>query len=205
MSNTAKGTIASPPAPVRAGFAVRKASLADIPSLLALVNAFAARGIMLPRSEFEMAENIRDFSVIQLADRVAGCAALHFYTPKAAEVRSLAILPDLQGYGAGKALVSSLEREAQAFGVQDLFAFTYIPDFFRKMGFTSIERGELPLKAWKDCLRCPKFQCCDEVAVIKRIPAGQARVLNTRICGVSSALDSDPEPPVLLPVLRNPH
>jgi amino-acid N-acetyltransferase len=50
-----------------------------------------------------------------------------------------------------------------------LFAFTYVPEFFRKMGFFEVERGELPLKVWKDCLRCPKFQCCDEIAVLKAL------------------------------------
>ena len=95
--------------------------MADIPALLALINGFAARGIMLPRTAFEMAENLRDFSVVQTADRVSGCAALHIYTPKAAEVRSLAILPELQGCGAGKALVGVLEAEAQAFVLEEAF------------------------------------------------------------------------------------
>lgn len=178
--------------------------MADIPALLTLINGFAARGIMLPRTEFEMAENLRDFSVVQTAEGVAGCAALHFYTPRAAEVRSLAIQPDLQGSGAGKALLASLEAEAQAYGVEDVFAFTYIPEFFGKLGFTTIDRGELPLKAWKDCLRCPKFQCCDEVAVIKRIPQGQMGLPDDHIDGCALNLISESDSAVLLPVLRNP-
>jgi amino-acid N-acetyltransferase len=178
--------------------------MADIPALLTLINGFAARGIMLPRTEFEMAENLRDFSVVQTAEGVAGCAALHFYTPKAAEVRSLAIQPDLQGSGAGKALLASLEAEAQAYGVEDVFAFTYIPEFFGRLGFTTIDRGELPLKAWKDCLRCPKFQCCDEVAVIKRIPQGHMGLPDARIDGCALNLISESDSAVLLPVLRNP-
>jgi amino-acid N-acetyltransferase len=179
--------------------------MADIPGVLALINGFAARGIMLPRTEFEMAENLRDFSVIQVDGRLAGCAALHFYTPKAAEIRSLAITPGLQGGGAGKVLVQKLEAEAQAFGVQDVFAFTYIPDFFRKLGFSEIDRGELPLKAWKDCLRCPKFQCCDEIAVIKQLPALGVGVVDTHIRGVVSEDGLEGEPAALLPILRNPH
>ncbi len=179
--------------------------MADIPAVLALINDFAARGIMLPRTEFEMAENLRDFSVIETSAGLTGCAALHFYTPKAAEVRSLAIRPEMQGCGAGRALVESLEAEAEAFGVEDVFAFTYIPAFFQKLGFTSIDRGELPLKAWKDCLRCPKFQCCDEVAVIKQIRTDQTRVSNTHIGGDARHLVSGGDAAVQLPVLRNPH
>jgi amino-acid N-acetyltransferase len=184
---------------------VRKASMADIPAILALINGFAARGIMLPRTEFELAENLRDFSVVQTESGVSGCGALHFYTPRAAEVRSLAIRPELQGCGAGKALVESLEGEAQAFGVEDVFAFTYVPDFFRKLGFTTLDRGELPLKAWKDCLRCPKFQCCDEVAVIKRMIPAQTRVTDTHISGDGYGRVPDGNTLVPLPVLPNPH
>jgi amino-acid N-acetyltransferase len=178
--------------------------MSDIPAILALINGFAARGIMLPRTEFELAENLRDFSVVEENEEVTGCAALHFYTPRAAEVRSLAIRPGFQGRGAGKALVASLEAEAQTYGVEDVFAFTYVPDFFEKLGFTSIERGELPLKAWKDCLRCPKFQCCDEVAVIKRVSVADVGVSDTRTRGESINLIPSVDAPVPLPILRNP-
>jgi len=203
MPKTDTGTSARPPAAGSPAGLVRKASMADIPAILSLINGFAARGIMLPRTEFEMAENLRDFSVVEHDSCISGCAALHFYTPRAAEVRSLAIGPEFQGRGAGKSLLDALEAEAQAFGLEDVFAFTYIPDFFRKMGFTTIDRGELPLKAWKDCLRCPKFQCCDEVAVIKRLPRGCTGVRDTRISGEEYCPIPDPGTPVQLPVLRN--
>jgi len=63
-------------------------------------------------------------------------------------------------------MVEALLVEAREFSLDAVFAFTYVPDFFRRMGFEEVERGELPLKAWKDCLRCPKFQCCDEIAMV---------------------------------------
>ncbi|HEX8983944.1 MAG TPA: N-acetyltransferase [Bryobacteraceae bacterium] len=160
---------------------VRKASMADIPDLLALINANAAQGIMLPRTEFEMAENIRDFTVIHAGGTLLGCAALHFYTPNAAEIRSLAMDPRHRGAGGGRRLVDALVKEAQAFDVADVFAFTYVPDFFRKLGFVEIERGALPLKAWKDCLRCPKFQCCDEIAVVKHLGSPQLRAADALV------------------------
>ena len=124
---------------------------------------------MLPRTEFEMSENIRDFSVAYEDGKLAGCAALHFYTPTVAEVRSLAVLPELKKRGTGRSLVEALEQEAVENDLESIFAFTYVPDFFHRLGFTEVERGELPLKAWKDCLRCPKFQNCDEIAVLKRL------------------------------------
>ena len=152
-----------------AGLAVRKAGMRDIHAVLRLINAYAAKGIMLPRTEFEMSENIRDFSVIYAGDRLAGCGALHFYTPTSAEIRSLAVEPDLKTRGIGRLLVEALEREAGEHQLHAIFAFTYAPQFFRKLGFQEVERGELPLKAWKDCLRCPKFQACDEIAMLKRL------------------------------------
>jgi amino-acid N-acetyltransferase len=148
---------------------VRKARMTDVPAMLALINGYAAEAIMLPRTEFEMAENIRDFAVATAGGRLAGCAALHFYTPTSAEVRSLAVDPAGKGRGIGRELVQGLEREAGEHGLTSLFAFTYVPDFFRKLGYGQVDRGDLPLKAWKDCLRCPKFQCCDETAMLKTL------------------------------------
>jgi amino-acid N-acetyltransferase len=151
---------------------IRPALLTDIPPLLDLINAYAAGGIMLPRTEFEMAENIRDFLIAREDGRLTGCGALHFYTPFSGEVRSLAVDPRLKTRGIGRMLVEALETQARENQLHSLFAFTYVAGFFRKLGFEQIDRGELPLKAWKDCLRCPKFQACDEIAMLKRLKAG---------------------------------
>jgi amino-acid N-acetyltransferase len=148
---------------------VRPANLRDIPKLLTLINNFAAKGIMLPRTEFELAENIRDFVVIEGGGQIVACCALHIYSPTAAEIRSLAVDPGWQTHGLGRKMVEALEVDAREFGLKSLFAFTYVEGFFRKMGYETVERGELPLKAWKDCLRCPKFQACDEIAMRKHL------------------------------------
>jgi amino-acid N-acetyltransferase len=150
---------------------VRKACMRDIPHVLQLINSYAADGVMLPRTEFELSENIRDFSVAYDGEALAGCGALHFYTPTTAEVRSLAVSPARKQHGVGRTLVEALEAEARENGLDAIFAFTYVPGFFHRLGFKEVERGELPLKAWKDCLRCPKFHNCDEVAVLKALTA----------------------------------
>ena len=155
-----------------AALTLRKARMSDIPALIALINGFAHDGIMLPRTEFELSEGIRDFTVVLVDGRIVGCAALHFYGPTIAEVRSLAVDRSLHGAGAGQALMGALEREAYDYELEVVFAFTYVPGFFAKMGYHEVERGELPLKAWKDCLRCPKFQACDEIAVLKILRPG---------------------------------
>ncbi len=148
---------------------IRKAWLTDIPALLNLINSYAANGIMLPRTEFEMAENIRDFLVAFQDGRLVGTGALHFYTPTSGEVRSLAVEPGEKTKGIGRKLVEALEAEARQHDLHSIFAFTYVDKFFEKLGFAEVDRAELPLKAWKDCLRCPKFQACDEIAMLKRL------------------------------------
>jgi amino-acid N-acetyltransferase len=146
---------------------VRKAAMRDIQPILDLINWYAAKGIMLPRTEFDLSENIRDFSVAYSGDRLVGCGALHFYSPVMGEIRSLAVAPEDRTRGIGMLLVESLVREAVDYSLDAVFAFTYVPEFFGKMGFQEVERGELPLKAWKDCLRCAKFNSCDEIAVVR--------------------------------------
>jgi len=146
---------------------LRKARMSDIPAILKLINDYARQGIMLPRNEFELSEGIRDFTVVLSGETLIGCAALHFYGPTLAEVRSLAVHPGSKGTGAGRALMLALEEEAREFELDAVFAFTYVPGFFSRIGYAQVDRGELPLKAWKDCLRCPKFQACDEIAVLK--------------------------------------
>jgi len=154
---------------IREALTIRKAMMRDVPELLRLINSYAADGIMLPRTEFEISENIRDFTVVYAGSRLVGCGALHFYTPTSGEIRSLAVAPELKRQGVGVLLIEALEREAVNNDLHAIFAFTYVDEFFRKLGFQRVDRGLLPLKVWKDCLSCPKFQCCDEVAVLKAL------------------------------------
>ena len=149
------------------GLATRKAVMRDIQAILNLINGYAARGIMLPRTEFEMSEAIRDFSVVTRGEEFLGCGALHFYSPTFGEIRSLAVPEKAKTQGAGRRLVEALVEEAQRYELDAVFAFTYVVEFFNKVGFQEVERGILPLKAWKDCLRCPKFHACDEIAVLR--------------------------------------
>ena len=146
---------------------VRKAVMHDIRPILNLINGYAARGVMLPRTEFEMSESIRDFTVVTSGGELLGCGALHFYSPTMGEIRSLAVDERAKTHGVGRRLVEALVAEAERYELDAIFAFTYVVEFFAKVGFHQVERGVLPLKAWKDCLRCPKFQECDEIAVLR--------------------------------------
>jgi amino-acid N-acetyltransferase len=163
------------------GIDVRKASMQDIPALLELINGYAAKGIMLARTEFELSENMRDFMVAYAGNQLVGCGAMHFYSPTMGEVRSLAVAESHKTHGIGRMIVDSLVYEAKLYGLDAVFAFTYVPGFFAKVGFNEIERGELPLKAWKDCLRCPKFERCDEIAVMRTL---RPHRMPTKVVGV---------------------
>lgn len=171
---------------------IRKARLRDVGPLLELINRYAADGIMLPRTEFEMSEHIRDFTVAESVNQLPGCGALHLYSRTTAEVRSLAVAPACKGNGLGRVLVDALENEGRDFELHTLFAFTYVPNFFRKLGYCEVDRGELPLKAWKDCLRCPKFNACDEIAMLKRLGPLAEGESDTRVRGdLTPAITAD--------------
>jgi len=169
----------------------RKARMHDIPLILNLINGYAARGIMLPRTEFELSEAIRDFVVVKQGGQLLGCGALHFYSPTVAEIRSLAVDESAKTKGVGRLLVEGLVREAEAYELDAVFAFTYVVEFFNKVGFHVVERGALPLKAWKDCLRCPKFQACDEIAVLRILRPQHWAESQPEIWGQSAAAGED--------------
>jgi amino-acid N-acetyltransferase len=169
---------------------VRKARMCDIAPILQLINGYAAKGVMLPRTELELSEHIRDFSVVLSGGRLLGCGALHFYSPTLGEIRSLAVDESAKTHGVGRRVVEHLVEEALEYDLDGVFAFTYVVEFFNKVGFHVVERGVLPLKAWKDCLRCPKFQCCDEIAVVRILNPRRWGEGNTHTWGHAEASDN---------------
>jgi amino-acid N-acetyltransferase len=145
---------------------LRKARIADVPEMQQLINYFADRGELLPRSLSQLYENVRDFFVVEHDGRIVGTCALHVAWCDLAEVKSLAVDPDFQGQGIGKQLVQACLAEARELGVARVFALTYKPAFFYKLGFKEVDKSELPHKVWSDCINCVKFPDCGEIAVI---------------------------------------
>lgn len=145
---------------------IRKAKIHDVKTIHKLINDFAKKGEMLPRSLNELYENIRDFYVAEEDNEIQGVCALHILWEDLAEVRSLVVKREYQKRGIGSDLVKKCLREARFFGVKNVFVLTYVPDFFKKLGFKEIEKSKLPQKIWGDCIKCPKFPECDEVALI---------------------------------------
>ena len=150
-----------------------KARIGDIAQIHRLVNYFAGKGEMLPRALSELYENMRDLFVVRDGDRVVGCAAHHIFWSDLSEVRAVAVVEEEQDQGAGAMLVEACLAEARSLGIETVFCLTYRPDFFEKFGFLQVDRGELPRKVWGECLRCPKFPDCDEVALVYQVKAAQ--------------------------------
>jgi len=148
---------------------IRKAVITDTKAIHTLVNQFANKNEMLPRSLNEIYENIRDFYVGLDSDKIIGAAALHILWEDLAEIRSVAVSNNYQGKGIGKKLVIKCLKEAEALGVKKIFALTYHPGFFKELGFNDIDKNALPQKIWGECLKCHKFPECNELAVIKEL------------------------------------
>jgi amino-acid N-acetyltransferase len=144
---------------------VEPARASDAEQIHALVTYFADRGEMLHRPLSEIYENLRDFFVARVDGQFAGCAALHLWWADLAEIKSLAVREDLQLKGIGYRLVSACLDEARRLGLRRVFALTYKPGFFEKLGFHIADVMDFPRKVWNECYRCPKFANCSEIAV----------------------------------------
>lgn len=150
---------------------IRKATIKDVKAIHALLSAYGKKGLLLPRPLSELYDHVRDFWVVidQAEGRIIGCCALQFCWEDLAEIRSLAVEPEWCGRYIGSRLLSTAVDEAREYKVKQLFTLTYKPGFFKKFGFETIDRTELPLKIWADCILCVKFPDCDETAMMKRI------------------------------------
>jgi len=146
---------------------IRKARMSDVKGIQQLIAEYARKGDMLPRSLADIYENLRDYFVFEEdGGELAGSAAIHIMWEDLAEVRSLAVREGKMRRGIGTQLVESCISEAIVLGIGRVFALTYKPEFFEKLGFHIVDKAELPQKIWTDCLKCSKFPDCDEVALV---------------------------------------
>ncbi|MDB5358470.1 MAG: argA [Phycisphaerales bacterium] len=149
---------------------IRSATIHDVPRIQQIINSHAELGKMLFKSYAQLYEDLRDFGVYEADGRVVGCAALTIIWADLAEVRSLAVEEGFRGKGVGRHLVQWTVQEARRLGIARLMALTYEQVFFEKLGFKVVPKETLPLKVWSDCVRCPKRDACDEIAVVRELP-----------------------------------
>jgi amino-acid N-acetyltransferase len=148
---------------------IRKAKIPDVSQIQKLINQFAKQELMLPRSLSDIYESLRDFWTCELNNRIIGCCALHVTWKDLAEIRSLAVNKRYQRRGIARQLINAAINEAKELGCKSIFALTYAPDYFRKYGFRRISKERLPHKIWAECINCPKFPDCKEIALIKKL------------------------------------
>lgn len=145
---------------------IRKARFADIEGIQRLINHYAREGALLPRSLNELYENMRDFFVWEEKGKLLGCCALHISWKDLAEIKSLTVDRKARSRGTGSRLLRTALQEAKKLGIKKVFALTNQEKFFKKNGFKKVKKEDLPHKIWGECIRCPKFPDCDEVAMI---------------------------------------
>lgn len=156
---------------------VRRARLADVSQMMPLLNEYARQAEILPRNEAEVYQSIQGWVVAETAGRVVAMGSLVILWHDLAEIRSLVIEPAYQGQGLGRQIVARLLALAQEMELPRVFALTRKPGFFLKLDFKLTRIEDLPRKVQKDCVFCPKFRACDEVAVIMPIaPVAAATV-----------------------------
>ena len=153
----------------KANFTVRQATLADVDSLMDMIEYWAKQGQNLPRKRNDIIRGIQTFAVCVKDEQVVGCACLYVYDSGLAEIRSIGVSPVIQRQGQGRAIVNYLLKRAQKMFIQRVFVLTRSPEFFSKVGFQKTVIDALPEKILKDCENCPKREQCDEVAYIYNV------------------------------------
>jgi len=149
-----------------------KPVLQDIPDMQRLVKKEVEEGIILPRSDDEVATNIRSYTVAKLKNsgNIVGYVALHIHSKRLAEIRSLVVDERYRNHHIGTNLVECAVEEGRKLGVEEVLTLTYLGGFFQKLGFIEIPKETIPEhKIWADCIKCKYFPVCNEISLVKKI------------------------------------
>lgn len=145
---------------------IRPAQIDDVHTMVQIIAHYASQGLMLPRSHSAMTEALSHYVVADVDGELVGCGGLEPYSSDVAEIYGLATAPNNSPGGTGSAIVQALIRKARSENISQVFAMTLAPGFFQRMGFRAVEHKDLPMKVWRDCVACPKFGNCDEIAMV---------------------------------------
>ncbi len=134
----------------------------------AIINDAAELGLMLHKSPAKLYENLREFHVFEdtATQTVVAVGGLSIIWANLGEVVALAVASTHRGQGLGQQLVKACVQEARVLGIRQVMCLTYEQPFFERLGFTVVDRQNLPLKVWADCVHCPKNEACDEIAMV---------------------------------------
>ncbi len=148
---------------------IRKAKIKDANEIFSILQYFALKEVLLPRSLNSIYEHIRDFFVCEENGKIIGAGSLHIYWEDLAEIKSLAVKEEYQHLGVGTKIVEACLEEAKELGIKKIFALTYVPEFFKKLGFEITDKSHFPQKVWTECIHCVKFNDCHEIPVSIRL------------------------------------
>ncbi len=144
-----------------------KPTVDDIEKMQEIVKAEVDKGTILLRTEDEMANTIRSYTIAEVDGEMAGFTALHIHSRRLSEVRSLIVSEKFRGLKLGKQLVEACITEGTKLGLKQILSLTYQKGFFEALGFDEIEKDQIPEhKIWADCIRCKYFPKCDEIAMV---------------------------------------
>ncbi len=148
---------------------LRRANVNDVKKIYEILKEYSKRGLLLERTMSNIYDNIRDFFILEVNGEVAGIGSLHVCWEDLGEIRSLCVLDKFLNKGYGRVLVDRCLKDAEELKLKRVFVLTYNVNFFKKLGFKIIDKKILPHKVWSECVNCPKFPDCDEVAMLKEI------------------------------------
>lgn len=152
-------------------FRIFKPILSDIPNMRNLVLPEVQNGVILDRSEDEIANTIRSYKVVKNAnDEIVAFSALYIYSMILGEIRSLVVREDCRRKGLASLLINALIEDAKDIGLKEILVLTYKREVFEKLDFKEIDKEKIPNhKIWADCIKCKRFPVCDEIALIKTL------------------------------------
>lgn len=118
---------------------IRRARTSDVRVIRSFVDVYADERILLSKPTVTLYEDVQEFWVGELHERVVGCGALHVMWEDLAEVRTLAVTPELRRTGLGHLLLERLLDSARELGVRKVFCLTFEVGFFVGHGFVEID------------------------------------------------------------------
>ncbi len=132
---------------------VRPARTGDVSAIRELIGSYTDDGRLLAKAQVTLFESVQEFVIAEQDGQIVGCGALHVMWEDLAEVRSLAVRPDLQGHGVGSAMLTTLLDHARALGVRRVFCLTFEMDFFARHGFAEIESAPVSHEVFAQLLQ----------------------------------------------------
>jgi len=147
----------------------------DIDGIEALLAPNVKKQLVLARSKDDILLHLGNFLVARDSGRLVGCVALRGFGEGLYEIRSLAVDAAFMGRGIGSHLVAACLERASRLEGNLVFTLTLRPNLFRRLGFMDVpiksfhRDDKFREKIWADCRQCPKFDACNEIALVKSL------------------------------------